>query len=328
MSSIAHTHARQIFDSRRNPTIEFEVYTSSGAAGLAAVPSEASAGSHEAIELRDNDKKRYLCKGFENAVSNVNSTLNTELNGIEVTDQHSVDLALIELDGSSNKTKQGANAIIGFSLAAAKAAASETGKPLYRYVGGVNSTLLPVLMMNILIRGSNADNSIDFQEIMIRPVNATSFSESLRIGTEVFHALKSALKTKEISTNVGDEGGFAPDLKSNVEAIDTVIEAIEKAGYRPWEDIWIAMDAAASESYITEEGVYHFKKSTGDKLSSSDLVEFWADWRRKHPVFSIEDDLADDDWSDWKSLTDKIGGNTQLVWDDLLVKNCNQCLEI
>lgn len=324
MSTIAHIHARQILDSRGNPTIEVEVYSSNGSIGRAAVPSGASTGTHEAVELRDNDKKRYLGKGVENAVNNVNTTLNEELKGFEVSDQRAIDLAMIELDGSPNKANLGANAILGVSLAAAKAAAAETGQTLFRYIGGVNASLLPVPMMNILNGGSHADNSIDFQEFMIMPVNAPSFSEALRMGTEVFHTLKAVLKSKGMSTNVGDEGGFAPNLKSNEDAINTVIEAIEKAGYKPGEDIWIAMDAAASEFYNAEDGIYHFKKSGGEKLSSADMVEYWSEWRKKYPIFSIEDGLAEDDWTGWKALTEKIGNNTQLVGDDLFVTNVDR----
>lgn len=321
MSAIAHIHARQILDSRGNPTIEVDVITEGGGFGRAAVPSGASTGTHEAVELRDGDKKRYLGKGVENAVNNVNSTIADELRGMEVTDQRSIDITMIELDGSANKANLGANAILGVSLAAAKAGAAETGQPLYRYIGGVNAALLPVPMMNILNGGSHADNSIDFQEFMIMPVNARSFSESLRMGTEIFHHLKTVLKGKGMSTNVGDEGGFAPNIKSNEEAIQIVIEAIEKAGYRPGEDIWIAMDAAASEFYNAEEGVYHFKKSTGDKLTSAQMVDYWADWSKKYPILSIEDGLAEDDWDGWKNLTEKIGDKVQLVGDDLFVTN-------
>jgi enolase len=321
MSAIAHIHARQILDSRGNPTIEVDVITEGGGFGRAAVPSGASTGTHEAVELRDGDKKRYLGKGVENAVNNVNSTIADELRGMEVTDQRSIDITMIELDGSANKANLGANAILGVSLAAAKAGAAETGQPLYRYIGGVNAALLPVPMMNILNGGSHADNSIDFQEFMIMPVNARSFSESLRMGTEIFHHLKTVLKGKGMSTNVGDEGGFAPNIKSNEEAIQIVIEAIEKAGYRPGEDIWIAMDAAASEFYNAEEGVYHFKKSTGDKLTSTQMVDYWADWSKKYPILSIEDGLAEDDWDGWKNLTEKIGNKVQLVGDDLFVTN-------
>jgi enolase len=324
MSSIAHIHARQILDSRGNPTIEVDVITESGSIGRAAVPSGASTGSHEAVELRDNDVKRYLGKGVENAVNNVNSTIAEELIGMEVSDQRSLDMTMIDLDGSENKANLGANAILGVSLAAAKAAAAESGQPLYRYIGGVNAALLPVPMMNILNGGSHADNSIDFQEFMIMPVNARSFSEALRMGTEIFHHLKNVLKKKGMSTNVGDEGGFAPNMKSNEEAIVTVLKAIEKAGYRPGEDIYIAMDAAASEFYNAEEGMYHFKKSTGDKLTSSQMVDYWADWAKRYPILSIEDGLGEDDWDGWKLLTEKTGDKIQLVGDDLFVTNVDR----
>ena len=324
MSSIAPIHARQILDSRGNPTVEVDVITESGSIGRAAVPSGASTGTHEAVELRDGDKKRYLGKGVENAVNNVNSTLAEELIGMEVSDQRLLDMTMIDLDGSENKANLGANAILGVSLAAAKAAAAESGQPLYRYVGGVNAALLPVPMMNILNGGSHADNSIDFQEFMIMPVNARSFSDALRMGTEVFHHLKTVLKKKGMSTNVGDEGGFAPNMKSNEEAIMTVLEAIEKAGYRPGEDIYIAMDAAASEFYNAEEKVYHFKKSSGEKLTSSQMVDYWADWAKKYPILSIEDGLAEDDWDGWKLLTKKTGEKIQLVGDDLFVTNVDR----
>jgi enolase len=321
MSGIAHIHARQILDSRGNPTIEVEVYTETGIMGRAAVPSGASTGSHEAVELRDNDPKRYLGKGVEKAVQNVISHINQELIGLEVSDQRLIDLTMIDLDGTSNKGSLGANAILGVSLAAAKAAALEVGLPLYRYIGGVNAALLPVPMMNILNGGSHADNSIDFQEFMVMPVKATSFAESLRMGTEVFHHLKSVLKSKGLSTNVGDEGGFAPNIKSNDEAVQIVIQAIEKAGYKPGEDIYIAMDAAASEFYLEDEKVYHFKKSTGDKLTSSQMVDYWADWAKKYPIISIEDGLHEDDWAGWKLQTEKMGNQVQLVGDDLFVTN-------
>lgn len=292
--------------------------------GRAAIPSGASTGTHEAVEMRDGDTKRYMGKGVEKAVRNVNTAIREELTGMEVSDQRLLDMTMIDLDGSENKGNLGANAILGVSLAAAKAAASESGQPLYRYVGGVNAALLPVPMMNILNGGSHADNSIDFQEFMIMPVNAGSFSEALRMGTEVFHNLKSVLKKKGMSTNVGDEGGFAPSLKSNEEAITTVLEAIEKAGYRPGEDIYIAMDAAASEFYNREEGVYHLKKSTGDKLKPSEMVDFWVDWCKKYPILSIEDGLDEDDWSSWKLLTQKLGNKVQLVGDDLFVTNVDR----
>lgn len=323
MSAIAHIHGRQILDSRGNPTVEVEVYTEGGGFGRAAVPSGASTGMHEAIELRDGDKKRYLGKGVENAINNINTVLREELVGLEATDQRLIDLTMINLDGSPNKANLGANAILGISLANARAGALETGQQLYRYIGGVNAALLPVPMMNILNGGSHADNSIDFQEFMIMPVKANSFADALRMGTEVFHHLKDVLKKKKMSTNVGDEGGFAPNLKSNEDAIIIVIEAIEKAGYRPGEDIYIAMDAAASEFYDAKTGKYHFKKSTGDKLTSSELVSYWADWVKKYPILSLEDALAEEDWDGWKKLTESVGDKVQLVGDDLFVTNVN-----
>jgi enolase len=321
MSSIASIAARQILDSRGNPTIEVDVLTTGGALGRAAVPSGASTGKHEAVELRDGDKKNYLGKSVLNAVNNVNQTLNQELQGQYIFDQAIIDRMMIDLDGTENKSNLGANAILGVSLAVAKAAANEAGIPFFRYVGGVNSTLLPLPMMNILNGGSHADNGIDFQEFMIMPAKAESFSESLRMGTEVFHHLKNVLKDKGLSTNVGDEGGFAPNLKSNEEALQTVMMAIEKAGYRPGEDIFIAMDAAASEFYNEEEGVYHFKKSTGDKLTSAEMVSFWKSWTEKYPIVSIEDGLFEDDWDGWKQLTATLGDKIQLVGDDLFVTN-------
>lgn len=321
MSSIASIAARQILDSRGNPTIEVDVLTTGGALGRAAVPSGASTGKHEAMELRDGDAKSYLGKGVLNAVNNVNQTLNQELQGQYIFDQAIIDQMMIDLDGTENKSNLGANAILGVSLAVAKAAANEAGIPLFRYVGGVNSTLLPLPMMNILNGGSHADNGIDFQEFMIMPAKAENFSEALRMGTEVFHHLKSVLKAKGLSTNVGDEGGFAPNLKSNEEALQTVMQAIEKAGYRPGEDIFIAMDAAASEFYNEEEKVYHFKKSTGDKLTSSEMVSFWKGWTEKYPIVSIEDGLFEDDWDGWKQLTTALGSKIQLVGDDLFVTN-------
>ncbi len=321
MSSIASIAARQILDSRGNPTIEVDVLTTGGALGRAAVPSGASTGKHEAVELRDGDKKNYLGKSVLNAVNNVNQTLNQELQGQYIFDQAIIDRMMIDLDGTENKSNLGANAILGVSLAVAKAAANEAGIPFFRYVGGVNSTLLPLPMMNILNGGSHADNGIDFQEFMIMPAKAENFSESLRMGTEVFHHLKNVLKEKGLSTNVGDEGGFAPNLKSNEEALQTVMMAIEKAGYRPGEDIFIAMDAAASEFYNEEEGVYHFKKSTGDKLTSAEMVSFWKGWTEKYPIVSIEDGLFEDDWDGWKQLTATLGDKIQLVGDDLFVTN-------
>lgn len=320
MSYIESIVARQIFDSRGNPTVEVDVRTTN-AFGRAAVPSGASTGSHEAVELRDNDKTRYMGKGVLNAVKNVNEILAPELEGASVFEQTAIDRRMLEVDGTANKGKLGANAILGVSLAVAKAAAAEANLPVYRYVGGVNANTLPVPLMNILNGGSHADNSIDFQEFMIVPVGAATFSESLRMGTEVFHHLKNVLKKKGFSTNVGDEGGFAPNLGSNTEAIEIVLQAIETAGYKPGEDVFIALDAAASEFYDAETGLYHFKKSTGDKLTSSQMANFWADWANKYPIISIEDGLAEDDWAGWKELTDLSGNKVQLVGDDLFVTN-------
>lgn len=321
MSHIGKIHARQILDSRGNPTIEVEVYTQNGAMGRAAVPSGASTGVHEAVELRDNNKSQYLGKSVLKAVNNVNTAINEELNGAYVFDQRGIDNALIALDGTNNKGNIGANAILGVSLAVAKAAAQEAGMPLYRYIGGMTGTVLPVPMMNILNGGSHADNGIDFQEFMIMPFNAPSFSESLRMGTEVFHTLKSVLKSKGLSTNVGDEGGFAPDIKNNEEAIQIVLQAIEQAGYKPGVDIWIALDPASSEFYNEEEKMYHFKKSTGDKLTSDQMAAYWTDWCKKYPIVSIEDGMAEDDWTGWDALTKSIGSKVQLVGDDLFVTN-------
>lgn len=326
MSLIARINARQILDSRGNPTVEVEVYTQNGTIGRAAVPSGASTGAHEAVELRDNDKSLYLGKGVLRAVNNVNTLINEELNGAYIFDQRDIDRKLIELDGTPNKSNLGANAILGVSLAVAKAAAAESGMPLYRYVGGMNGTVLPVPMMNILNGGSHADNGIDFQEFMIMPFNASSFAESLRMGTEVFHHLKNVLKSRGLSTNVGDEGGFAPDIKNNEEAIKLVIEAIEKAGFKPGIDIWIALDPASSEYYNADEKVYHFKKSTGDKLSSSEMADYWKDWCKKYPIVSIEDGMAEDDWDGWGLLTKAIGKKVQLVGDDLFVTNTARLL--
>ncbi len=313
--------ARQILDSRGNPTVEVDVYTDSGAVGRAAVPSGASTGAHEAVELRDNDESAYMGKGVLRAVSNVNEAIAEEIMGMYVTDQAGIDQTMVNLDGTSNKANLGANAMLAVSLAVAKAAAQTTGQSLYNYVGGVNARTLPVPMMNILNGGAHADNSIDFQEFMVMPFGAESFSEGLRMGTEIFHHLKKVLKDKGYSTNVGDEGGFAPNIKSNVEAIETVLTAIEKAGYKPGEDIFIAMDAASSEFYNKEEKVYHFKKSTGDKLSSEDMVNYWSEWVNKYPIVSIEDGLDEDDWEGWAKLTTAIGKKVQLVGDDLFVTN-------
>jgi len=327
MSQIAQIVGRQILDSRGNPTIEVDVLTTSGASGRAAVPSGASTGVHEAVELRDNDSGTYLGKGVLTAVEHVNTVIQEELRGMDCSDQAAVDQFLLELDGTPNKSNLGANAILGVSMAVAKAAAQHHGLSLYRYVGGVHANTLPIPMMNILNGGAHADNKIDFQEFMVMPVGASSFSESLRWGTEIFHHLKKVLKSKGLSTNVGDEGGFAPNISSNQEAIEYVLQAIESAGYRPGEDIYIAMDAAASEFFNKEEGVYHFHKSTGDKLSPADMVSYWNDWVAKYPIVSIEDGCDEDDWKGWKLLTEAIGDRTQLVGDDLFVTNTSRLKE-
>ena len=321
MSQIIGIKGRQILDSRGNPTVEVDVYTDQGAVGRAAVPSGASTGVHEACELRDGDKSMYLGKGVMQAVNNVNNVLNEELQGMFVSEQKAIDDKMIEIDGTENKSRLGANAILGVSLACAKAAAQETGQELYRYLGGVGGHTLPIPMMNILNGGSHADNSIDFQEFMIMPVGAPTFSEALRMGAEVFHNLRSVLKSKGMSTNVGDEGGFAPNLGSNEEAIMCILQAIEKAGYRPGEDVYIALDAAASEFYLPEENVYHLKWSSGEKLTPAQMSDFWKDWVSKYPIISIEDGMAEDDWDGWRLHTDAIGDRCQLVGDDLFVTN-------
>jgi enolase len=321
MSLIESIHARQILDSRGNPTIEVDVFTENGASGRAAVPSGASTGTHEAVELRDGDKKVFMGKGVLKAVENVNTKIAAEVVGLSVFDQNLIDKVMIELDGTANKGKLGANAILGTSLAVARAAAMEAGQSLYRYIGGVNANTLPVPMMNILNGGSHADNSIDFQEFMVMPVKADTFSQALRMGTEVFHTLKKVLHDKNFSTNVGDEGGFAPNIKSNEEAIEIVLTAIEKAGYKPGVDIFIAMDAASSEFYDAKSKTYHFKKSDGKKLKSDEMVEYWAKWVKKYPIISIEDGMAEEDWAGWKKLTDKVKDKVQLVGDDLFVTN-------
>lgn len=321
MSLIENIHARQILDSRGNPTIEVDVITESGAFGRAAVPSGASTGMHEAVELRDGDKKKYMGKGVLKAVKNVNEIIAEELIGFHVFDQNLLDKIMLEIDGTKNKSKMGANAILGVSLAIAKAAAMESGQSLFRYIGGVNANTLPVPMMNILNGGSHADNSIDFQEFMVMPVKADTFSESLRMGTEVFHHLKKVLSDQGLSTNVGDEGGFAPNIKSNEEAIEVILKAIEKAGYKPGVDIFIAMDAAASEFYDAKTKTYHFKKSSGKKLKSAEMVDYWTKWVKKYPIISIEDGMDENDWTGWKQLTDKVGDKVQLVGDDLFVTN-------
>ena len=320
MGAIEHIHSRQILDSRGNPTLEVDIFTSKGGFGRAAVPSGASTGIHEAVELRDLDKGIYMGKGVLKAVDNVNNVIAQELRGKHVLNQGDIDRLMIQMDGTENKSKLGANAILGVSLACAKAAASENGIPLYSYIGGVKANTLPVPMMNILNGGSHADNKIDIQEFMVMPFGAESFSEALRMGTEVFHHLKSVLKSKGMSTNVGDEGGFAPGLGSNDEAIEVVLKAIESAGFRPGEDMWIALDAAASEFYSEKTKKYTFE-STGDVMTSDDLVSFWKNWANKYPIISIEDGLAEDDWSGWKSLSEAVGQKCQLVGDDLFVTN-------
>ncbi len=324
MSQIIGIRGRQILDSRGNPTVEVEVFTDQGAMGRAAVPSGASTGVHEACELRDGDKSQFLGKGVMQAVQNVNNVLNEELRGMYVSEQKSIDMKMIELDGTENKSRLGANAILGVSLACAKAAAMESNQELFRYLGGVNAYTLPVPMMNILNGGSHADNSIDFQEFMIMPIGAPSFTEALRMGAEVFHNLRSVLKSKGMSTNVGDEGGFAPNLGSNEEAIMCILQAIEKAGYRPGEDVYIALDAAASEFYLPEENVYHLKWSSGDKLTPQQMSDFWKTWVDKYPIVSIEDGMAEDDWDGWRLHTDAIGNRCQLVGDDLFVTNVDR----
>ena len=324
MGRIVKIHARQILDSRGNPTVEAEVYTENGIMGRAAVPSGASTGKHEAVEIRDGDMGTYLGKGVLKAVQNITTSINEELNGLYVTEQSLIDQKMIDLDGTDNKANLGANAMLAVSLACAKAAATEGGQELYNYIGGVNARELPIPMMNILNGGSHADNSIDFQEFMVMPIGATSFSEGLKMGTEVFHHLKEELKSKGYSTNVGDEGGFAPNLESNEKAIEIVLKAIETAGYRPGEDMYIAMDAAASEFYNVEENVYHLHQSTGDKLTPTEMVDYWVDWTRKYPILSIEDGLDEDDWDAWKNLTNKIGDKVQLVGDDLFVTNVDR----
>lgn len=320
MSHIVKVTGRQILDSRGNPTVEVDVVTANGFVGRAAVPSGASTGIHEAVELRDGDTSLYLGKGVLKAVQNVNGMINDALNGFDVFDQKGVDSLLNRLDGTENKSQLGANAILGTSLAVARVASMEAGLDLYRYVGGVGAVTMPVPMMNILNGGSHADNLIDIQEFMVMPFGASSFSEGLRWGTEVFHHLKAVLKSKGLSTNVGDEGGFAPNLGSNEEAIQVVLQAIEKAGFRPGEDIYIALDAASSEFYNAEKAKYIFH-STGEEMNSTEMVAFWKGWCSKYPIVSIEDGLAEDDWTGWKLATDELGKKVQLVGDDLFVTN-------
>lgn len=318
---IIDVHAREVLDSRGNPTVEVEIITENGVLGRAMVPSGASTGKYEAVELRDGDPQRYLGKGVLRACDNITERIAPELVGYSVFDQADIDALMLELDGTPNKANLGANAILGVSLAAARAAAIEAGLPLYRYLGGVGAYTLPVPMMNILNGGSHADNSIDFQEFMVMPVGAATFSEGLRMGAEIFHHLKKVLQAANHSTNVGDEGGFAPNLKSNEEAIETVLKAIETAGYKPGEEVVIAMDAAASEFYLEDEKVYHFHKSDGRKLSSEELVDYWTDWTNRYPIVSIEDGLHEDDWAGWQKLTAGIGTKIQIVGDDLFVTN-------
>ncbi len=321
MSFIANIHARQILDSRGNPTVEVDVITQNGFLGRAAVPSGASTGRHEAVELRDGDKNLYVGRGVLKAVDNINSIITNKLIGVPATEQALIDRMLIEIDGTPNKAKLGANATLAVSMAVAKAAAQESNLSLYRYLGGVNAVTLPVPLMNILNGGAHADNKIDFQEFMVVPTGATSFSEGLRWGVEIFHALKTVLKKKGYSTNVGDEGGFAPDIQSNEEAIETVLEAIEAAGYKTGSQINIAMDAASTEMYNEADNTYKFYKSSGKVISSDELVAYWTEWVDKYPIVSIEDGMAEDDWDGWKKLTESVGNRCQLVGDDLFVTN-------
>ncbi|NCW12285.1 MAG: phosphopyruvate hydratase [Chitinophagia bacterium] len=324
MSYIIEVHARQILDSRGNPTVEVDVLTDEGAMGRAAVPSGASTGVHEAVELRDNDKKKYVGKGVIKAVKNVNDQIAKAITGFDVSAQAAIDQVMIDLDGTHNKGKLGANAILAVSMAVAKAAAEEANLPLYRYIGGTNAKTLPIPMMNIVNGGAHADNKIDFQEFMVMPVGAPNFSEGLRWGVEIFHHLKSVLKKKGFSTNVGDEGGFAPNIQSNEEAIETVLEAIHAAGYKTGSQIAIAMDAANSELWDAKKKKYVFHKSSGKEMSSDQLVKYWEKWVKQYPIISIEDGMAEDDWNGWKALTQTIGDKCQLVGDDLFVTNVDR----
>jgi enolase len=324
MSYIIEVHARQILDSRGNPTVEVDVLTDDGAMGRAAVPSGASTGIHEAVELRDNDKKKYVGKGVLKAVKNVNTLISDAIVGFDITQQAAIDEALIALDGTPNKSKLGANAMLAVSMAVAKAAAEEAALPLFRYIGGTNAKTLPIPMMNILNGGAHADNKIDFQEFMVMPVGASSFSEGLRWGVEIFHTLKSVLKKKGYSTNVGDEGGFAPNIQSNEEAIETVLTAISAAGYKTGSQIVIAMDAANSELWDAKKKKYVFHKSSGKVMSSDELVKYWEKWVKQYPIASIEDGMAEDDWNGWKALTQAVGSKCQLVGDDLFVTNVDR----
>lgn len=319
MSLIETVHAREILDSRGNPTVEAEVYLETGEIGRAAVPSGASTGEHEAVELRDDDKSRYLGKGVTKAVENVNDKIAYEIEGLDVLDQTLIDETLLKLDGTPNKSNLGANALLAVSMASARAAAAFLEIPLYRYIGGANAKTLPVPMMNILNGGAHADNNVDFQEFMVMPVGAESFSEALRMGAEIFHNLKSVLKARGLSTGVGDEGGFAPNLKSNEEAVETILEAIDKAGYKAGENVMLALDPAASEFF--KDGKYIFKKSDKRELTPTEMADYWIDWTRKYPIISIEDGMAENDWEGWKYITKEIGGRVQLVGDDLFVTN-------
>ena len=321
MSFIEYIEAREILDSRGNPTVEVDVYLEDGSMGRAAVPSGASTGEHEAVELRDGDKSRYMGKGVLKAVENVNEIIGPELEGYDALDQIDIDRTMIELDGTENKAKLGANAILGVSMAVARAAAEYLGVPLYRYLGAYHANALPVPMANIINGGSHADNSVDFQEFMIMPAGAETFREGLRMITEVFHNLKAIIKAKGYSTAVGDEGGFAPNLKSNEEACELIIEAVKKAGYKPGEDIFIALDPATSEFYDKDKKKYILRWSTGEEMTSAELADYWASWCEKYPIISIEDGMAEDDWDGWKVLTEKLGKKVQLVGDDLFVTN-------
>jgi enolase len=321
MSVIEYVEAREILDSRGNPTVEVDVVLQDGVLGRAAVPSGASTGEHEAIELRDGDKKRFMGKGVLKAVENVNNLIAPEIEGLDATDQVDIDRTMIELDGTDNKEKLGANAILGVSLATARAAAEFLEIPLFKYLGTYHSTLLPVPMANILNGGEHADNNVDFQEFMVMPIGAESFRGAVRMIAEIFHNLKSILKDQGYNTSVGDEGGFAPSLKSNEEAVEVIMKAIEKAGYKVGDEVMIALDPAASEFYDSDKGKYVFKKSDKRELSSEEMASYWADWAAKYPIISIEDGMAEDDWEGWKSLTDKIGDRVQLVGDDLFVTN-------
>ncbi len=321
MSTIEYVEAREILDSRGNPTVEVDVYLEDGSMGRAAVPSGASTGEHEAVELRDGDKSRFLGKGVSKAVDNVNNVIGTEIEGLDALDQVTVDRTMIEFDGTENKGKLGANAILGVSMAVARAAADHLDLPLYKYLGAYHADVLPVPMANILNGGSHADNSVDFQEFMVMPVGAESIREAVRMVAEIFHNLKGILKEGGYSTNVGDEGGFAPNLRSNEEAVEVILKAVEKAGYKMGDQVMIALDPASSEFYDTSKKKYVFKKSDGRELSSEEMASYWADWAAKYPIISIEDGMAEDDWGGWKMLTDKIGDKVQLVGDDLFVTN-------